>query len=151
MPTGTMALERRLPTHRDRETANQLRRILATHEVEGRDRTIKVADDQGRTAEVVLTGDVADLLLELLRVIGKGDAVTLVPVSQMLTTQQAADLLNVSRPHLIAMLEREHIPHDRVGRHRRIRADDLFAYMRRRDEERAAALDELGEMDAELL
>ena len=89
--------------------------------------------------------------MELLRHIGKGDAVTLVPISQMLTTQQAADILNVSRPYLITLLERGEIQFELVGRHRRIKAEDLFAYKRERDTKRSDALAALGEIDGELL
>ena len=89
--------------------------------------------------------------MELLRYIGQGDAVTLVPVSQMLTTQQAADILNVSRPFLVSLLEKGDIPHVTVGRHRRVKADDLFAYKKARDAKRSDALSELAELDAEHL
>ena len=89
--------------------------------------------------------------MELLRHSGKGDAVALVPVSQMLTTQQAADILNVSRPFLISLLDRGDIEYSMVGRHRRIKADTLFDYKSQRDNKRAKALDELGELDGELL
>jgi excisionase family DNA binding protein len=65
--------------------------------------------------------------LELLRRIGSGDAVTLIPIQQILTTQQAADLLTMSRPHLIKLTEKSDIPHRKLGRHRRREAGDVFA------------------------
>ena len=95
-----------------------------------------------------ITGDnahrsLSELLAELLRVVGAGDAVTLVPVHQQLTTQQAADILNVSRPYLIKLLEKGVMDHHKVGGHRRIRAHDVFAYKTRMATERAEALSEL--------
>ena len=89
--------------------------------------------------------------MELLRHVGRGDAVTLVPVHEMLTTQQAADILNVSRPFLISLLEKGDIPHTTVGRHRRIKAEHLFSYKHARDEKRSKALGDLAELDAEHL
>lgn len=80
---------------------------------------------------IALHRSLSELLLELLRVVGSGDAVTLVPVHQQLTTQQAADILNVSRPYLIKLLEEGVMDHYKVGRHRRIRAHDVFAYKQR--------------------
>jgi len=80
----------------------------------------------------------------------KGDGVTFVPISKQLTTQQAADILNVSRPFLIKLLEAGKIPFDKVGRHRRIRARDLFDYKRTRHDERAKAMADLLENDGDL-
>jgi excisionase family DNA binding protein len=143
-------LGERLPSAGERAAANQLRQILASRGVD-QEQTLRIIEDSGQSADVVLTPGISSLLIELLRHIGKGDAVTLVPVSQMLSTQQAADILNVSRPFLISLLEKEEIPHVLVGRHRRIRAEELFAYKRRRDTARSDALEKLAALDADLL
>lgn len=149
LPALAEPLGDRLPSPGERAAANQLRRILAAQATSEHEQKLNVLNEAGERAEVVLTPGLSALLMELLRHIGRGDAVTLVPVGQMLTTQQAADILNVSRPFLISLLDKERIPHVLVGRHRRIKADDLFAYKRQRDEERAAALAELAELDAD--
>jgi excisionase family DNA binding protein len=150
MPALAKELGDRLPSPGEQAAANQLRRILASQATHEHSQKLKVTGES-EGAEIILTPGLSSLLIELLRHIGKGDAVTLVPVSQMLTTQQAADILNVSRPFLISLLEKEEIPHELVGRHRRIKANDLFAYKKRRDEKRGAALSELAEMDADFI
>ena len=139
----------RLPSAQESAAANQLRSILAAHAAG--DATLRVLDDEKKPTEITLTPALTSLLMEVLRHVGHGDAVTLVPVQQMLTTQQAADILNVSRPFLVSLLERDEIAFTTVGRHRRIRAEDLFAYKRVRDEKRGKALSELAETDADLL
>ncbi len=149
MPAFAEELGSRLPSALEKAAANQLRQILAS-QVSG-DATLRLLDDDKKPTEVTLTPGLSKLLMEVLRHVGRGDAVTLVPVSQMLTTQQAADILNVSRPFLISLLEKGEITFDMVGRHRRIKAEDLFSYKRARDEKRGAALASLAEMDAEYL
>lgn len=139
----------RLPSEHERAAANQLRTIIAANAAG--DATLRVLDDEKKPAEVTLTPALSALLMEVLRHVGRGDAVTLVPVQQMLTTQQAADILNVSRPFLVNLLERDEIRFTTVGRHRRIKAEDLFAYKRARDEKRGKALSDLAAADAELL
>lgn len=148
-PAFAEELGSRLPSASEKAAANQLRQILASHA--SGDATLRVLEDDKTSTEITLTPGLSRLLMELLRHVGRGDAVTLVPVSQMLTTQQAADILNVSRPFFISLLEKGEIAFDTVGRHRRIKAEDLFAYKRARDEKRGSALSALAELDAEHL
>lgn len=150
MPAYAQELGSRLPSVDEQAVANHLRQILAAHAQGGTTLRVQHHVDQ-KTSEITLTPGLSSLLIELLRHLGQGDAVTLVPISQQLTTQQAADILNVSRPYFIGLLEQEGIPFQRVGRHRRIKAEDLFAYKRSRDSQRSIALDRLAEIDAELL
>jgi len=140
-----------LPSEMDRAAAEQLRRVLA--ELRDRDGArIRLPRQAGiDNGEIVLTPQLTDLFLDILRHIGRGEAVTLVPVGEMLSTQQAADILNVSRPYLVSLLERGDMPFTKLRRHRRIKADDLFRYKAQRDQERAEALDELMQSDADLI
>ena len=90
------------------------------------------------------------LLNSILTEMAKGNAVTLIPVHAELTTQQAADILNVSRPFLIEQLEKGVIPYRKVGTHRRVMFKDLMEYKQTMDHNRLKALDELSAIDQEL-
>ncbi len=150
IPAFAEGLGGRLPSDSEKAAANQLRTILAAQAAGNT--TLRVIDEgKDRPAEVILTPALSSLLMELLRHVGRGDAVTLVPVGKLLTTQQAADILNVSRPFLVALLDRGDIPHTLVGRHRRIRAEDVFAYKNDRAVRRSDALSRLAEMDGEMI
>ncbi len=92
---------------------------------------------------VSLPKSLYEALRQIVPLLMRGDAVSLVPVHQEVTTQHAADLLNVSRPHLIKLLDQKQIPFKKVGTHRRIRFVDLMRYKLRRDAERRKAIDEM--------
>jgi excisionase family DNA binding protein len=105
-------------------------------------------EDNERTVQLP---DVAiRVLRDAIHHLARGRSVTLVPVNETLTTQEAADILNVSRPYIVKLLEQGEIPFQRLTTHRRIKIDDLLAYKRRRDDERRRHLAELAQMSDEL-
>jgi excisionase family DNA binding protein len=90
------------------------------------------------------------MLAQVLGLLEKGHGVQTIPKDAELTTQQAADMLNVSRPYLIGLLEAGKIPFRRVGRHRRITYESLMEYKRQDDLLRRAAADDLADLSQEL-
>ena len=141
--------EDRLPDKVEIQNAEQLLKIIASQADETGQVSLNLTNEEGELNPITLTAGISDALLQVLRLVASGRSFTLVPVGAELSTKQAADHLNVSRPYLIKLLENGDIPHRKVGRHRRVLAEDLFAYQAKRNELRKAALDDLLDDDIE--
>jgi len=103
----------------------------------------KYALTDHKGTEIELSESAFRVLVEALSAMAGGNAVMLVPVEAEVTTQQAAEMLNVSRPYLVSLLESGEIAYRNVGRYRRIRYQDLLDYQARRTHRRKEAMDEL--------
>lgn len=95
-------------------------------------------------------GFAVELLARILARMAAAEGVSVVPAHAELTTQQAAELLNVSRPYLIGLLEDGQIEYRKVGTHRRVRAASLMAYLARDDQQRREAANELARINQEM-
>jgi excisionase family DNA binding protein len=89
------------------------------------------------------------VLERVAEVMARGDSITVVPVGKEVTTQQAADLLNVSRQYLVRLLEEGRIPFRRTGKHRRLRIEEVLSFKEKRDKDRRAGLRELSRLTQE--
>lgn len=94
-------------------------------------------------SEVTLPEQVYDVLRDVVKAMSQGFAINIAPLNAVLTTQQAADMLDVSRPTLVKLLESGEIPFEKPGRHRRVLLSDLLEYRARSRAERQGLLDEL--------
>lgn len=132
-----------VPTAEEAAVAREASRTLAPFIDHLENIRFQVGEDRKPTHRLSLPPSAIRLLLDLLTEIAAGNAVTLIPVHAELTTQQAADVLNVSRPFLVTLLEQKKIPYRKVGTHRRILFQDLMRYKHQIDAKRRLALDQL--------
>lgn len=114
------------------------------------DDLVEVLGETGDDDALVIPRATAIMFAQILELLAQGRGVQIIPKEAELTTQQAADMLNVSRPYLIGLLESGKIPYRRVGRHRRITFEALMEYKRQDDQERRSAADDLAELSEEL-
>lgn len=140
-----------IPTEADIELSAQSSRVLASlTNSHSHTQKITVESESGKEESLMIPAIAYELLIDVLSQLSQGNAVTLVPVKAELSTQQAANLLNVSRPYLIKLLESGEIPYYKVGKHRRILAKDLYEYKADIDAKRTQSLDELTALTEEL-
>lgn len=133
-----------VPSEKAAELARDALRALQAMPLRGRATAVRLHAEVGaKSTTVAVPREVFELLVEILGQMANGNAVTLIPTHAEVTTQQAAELLNVSRPFLIGLLDEGKIPCRKVGSHRRIRVADVLAYKANDDAARRAALDEL--------
>ena len=127
----------------------QIKQLLAEVEdfPESADVCIRVA---GAEVTVPLPGALVQQMAEMLRHLAEGNAVSIVPLHSTLTTQQAADLLNVSRPYFVRLLEEGKIPFTKAGTHRRVTYRDVLAFKEQQSRDAESAMQELADQAQEL-
>ena len=130
-----------LPTVQEAEEAKITSRALSKYAQSER-LHLKIASNN-ESEDLILPGYAINLLLAMLTEMSKGNAITVMPIHAELSTQETAELLNVSRPYIVDLLEQGKIPFRKVGSHRRILVNDVFDYKQRIDEARFKALDDL--------
>lgn len=137
-----------VPDRRDADLARVSSRLLATCIGDGPTARLRVIDGDQEIIEVPVPA--LRMLVDILANMAEGNAVSIVPIHAVLTTQEAADFLGVSRPYLVGVLERGELPHHKAGTHRRIYFRDLLAYRTAQMGQSQTALDALAEQAQKL-
>jgi excisionase family DNA binding protein len=145
-PVGTALI----PTEHDRQVAAEsLQARSALAEATG-DLVLTVTGAGGTAGEMRVPASALRILFAALSEMACGNGVSLLPLNAELTTQEAANLLNVSRPYLVGLLEKGEMPFRKVGNQRRVRLQDVIEYKGRSDIDRRTALDELAKLGQEI-
>lgn len=132
----------RIPT--DEEITSAAEALTAIENSRNVDKTLNIA-------EARISSTLVDLITDVMSIIARGDTLTLAPLSRQLTTQEAADLLNVSRPFLIKLVEQKELSCTYTGTHRRLSLGEVLQYKASRSQGRKAALNEMQDLAEELL
>ncbi|MFT3815653.1 MAG: helix-turn-helix domain-containing protein [Acidovorax sp.] len=140
-----------LPVAREVQAALEGQRALAAFLATRLEtQQIQIFDDKNQAHRVELPTSALRLLVDILAELAEGNAVKVVPVHAELTTQEAADMLNVSRPHLVKLLEEGALPFHKAGKHRRVRFADLMQFKAQRDQASEDAMAALAKQAQEL-
>jgi excisionase family DNA binding protein len=151
MPASSnTAFEPVAPTEREAVLAEESSRALSPYVQGAESQAIRVIEDGTVSSTITIPTVAFRLLVDILSHMAKGNAVTIIPVHAELTTQEAADLLNVSRPFLVKLLDSGQIPYRKVGTRRRVLYKDVLNYKRRIDEKRLQTLEALASQAQEL-
>ncbi len=142
--TQSTTFEASLPVAREVAAATQGQRALAALlSTQFETQRIQIFDKKNKAHTVELPTSALRLLVDILAELADGNAVKVVPIHAELTTQEAADMLKVSRPHLVKLLELGALPFHKAGKHRRVRFADLMAYKAVQKQRSVAAMEEL--------
>ncbi len=133
----------KLPTEQDSRLAQDSLRFLLQHQTE--DLKVQIASKTIRLPPVA-----ARLLERILSELAEGNAVAITPIQPEISTQEAADLLNVSRPYLVGLLEKNTIPHRKIGKHRRVPLKALLEYKAIQKAKAEQAMQELADLSQKL-
>ncbi|WP_153111876.1 helix-turn-helix domain-containing protein [Propionivibrio limicola] len=140
-----------LPTNAEASMARESSRLLSLYlSTKEESQSIRVIDQAGEHEAIKVPTAAFRLLIDILSEMAQGNAVSMIPVHAELTTQEAADMLNVSRPYLVKLLDTGDMPYHKVGSHRRVYYRDLVEYKARIDGERNKALEALAAEAQEL-
>jgi excisionase family DNA binding protein len=143
-------IEPTVPSDQDAVRAGEVRRALEQYHAGDRDLRVQIAAAGREVTTIDLPPLVAHLLMDILKETAAGHAVTLIPFEAEITTQQAAELLNVSRPYVVGMIEKGTLPARMVGNQRRLPLKDVLAYKAENRAKRLQTLEELAALDQKL-
>jgi excisionase family DNA binding protein len=144
-------LQDQLPSAEESALAKICSRELSAILESGVDtQTLLVTDPSSEQHQVQVPSSALRLLVDVLTELGEGNTVKLIPVHAELTTQEAADMLNVSRPTFIKLLDEDTIPYTRTGNRRKVKFADVKAYKDNLEQQRLTTLEELSELDQDL-
>ena len=138
------------PTEAEANLARESSRRLAHCQGARNGLRLQIVEDGGSGETLAIPDSAFRLLVHILTEMAQGNAVTMIPVHTELTTQQAAEILNVSQPFLVKLLDEGKIPCRKAGTHHRVLFSDLMTYKKQNDQQRFQALEELSALDQEL-
>ena len=140
-----------LPAPKEIEAALRGQRELAAYlSTSLETQKISIQDENNVSHQIELPTSSLTLLMTILGELATGNAVQVVPVHAELTTQEAANILNVSRPHMVKLLEDGYIPFHKTGRHRRVLFSDLMKFKELRNQKSHKAMQELSDLNQDL-